>query len=81
MCADRPLKDGKTLTAQANFRFEAHDLEIIHRAVSRWSLDNGLGVGHQETMVAARRAFFVYRDGMREEELLALLHNALSRRH
>jgi hypothetical protein len=71
----------KIVVAQANFRFEAHDLEIIHRAVSRWSFDNGLGVGHSETMVAARRAFFIYRDGMHEEDLLADLHDALSRRH
>lgn len=75
------LEDGTILSVQANFRFEAYDLDIIHRAVSRWSIDNGLGVGHQETMVAARRAFFVYRDGMREDELLTLLHNAFSRRH
>lgn len=69
------------MAAQANFRFEATDLDIIHRSVSRWSLDNGLGVGHGETMLAARRAFFLYREGMTEDELLDLLHVTLSRRH
>ncbi|KQV13487.1 hypothetical protein ASC97_32045 [Rhizobium sp. Root1203] len=69
------------LTDRPNFRFEAHDLDIIHRAVSTWSLENGLGVGHEDTMVAARRAFFVYREGMNEGELLDMLHTLLSRRH
>lgn len=69
------------MAVEANFRYEAHDLDIIHRAVSRWTLDNAIGVGHQDTVLAARRAFFLYRNWMQEGELLDLLHNALSRRH
>jgi len=75
------LNRSEILAELSNFRFEAFDLDIIHRAVSSWSLDNGLGVGHEDTMLAARRAFFIYRDGMEEDELLGMLHNALSRRH
>jgi hypothetical protein len=69
------------VTEQANFKFDAHDLEIIHRAVSRWSLQNGYGVGHQRTAVAARQAFQLYREGMAEEDLIDMLHSLLSTRH
>jgi hypothetical protein len=66
---------------QSNFIFEANDLEIIHRAVSIWSLDNGYGVGHKATTMAARRAFFLYREGMTTSDLINLLHAELSTRH
>lgn len=69
------------VTEQTNFKFDAHDLEIIHRAVSRWSLQNGYGVGHQRTVVAARHAFQLYREGMAEDDLIDLLHGLLTTRH
>ena len=70
-----------TLTEHSNFRFEQFDLEIIHRVVERWSRDNGLDVGHADSIWAARQAFYLYRDGMNETELLDRLHDSRRRRH
>lgn len=69
------------MTEHSNFRFEQFDLEIIHRVVERWSRDNGLDVGHTDSIWAARQAFYLYRDGMNETELLDRLHDSRRRRH
>jgi len=79
--ADSEQPSRATLTEHSNFRFEPFDLEIIHRVVERWSRDNGLNVGHADTIWAARQAFYLYRDGMNETELRSKLHGSLSRRH
>lgn len=69
------------MSEQAHFTFDADDLYRIHCAVTRWRQSKGLDLNDEKTLAAAREAFRLYRRGMGEDDLVALLRAAFPTRH